>query len=262
MVPSRHTCQPGGGRKIRLDIMKGTAIAVSDGSFKATKGAAAWVIVGAPCIGKLSGCTMVPGEASDQSSYCSKLTGLLAIVYMAHAICQCYTIQEGTITIGCDNMSALDMAYGPDNVSSSSADYDILIAIRKTIKKCAITWLPHQISGDINWKALHTALEESPQYTEWFITNHTTGMCGVGKFMLRWKERDTNSCPHCGEREDAKHVWHCPSRSNLQIWSKELENLQEWLQEKLTNPSIISAIILGLSNWLHIPSDHPTHDDT
>jgi hypothetical protein len=90
---------------------------------------------------------MVPGEASDQSSYCSKLTGLLAIVYMTHAISQCYTIQEGTITIGCDNVSALDMAYGPDNVSSSSADYDILIAIRKTIKKCAITWLPHHISG-------------------------------------------------------------------------------------------------------------------
>ncbi len=81
---------------------------------------------------------------------------------------------------------------------------------------------------DINWKALHTALEESPQYMQWFITKHATGMCGVGKFMLRWKERDTDSCPRCGEREDAKHVWHCPSRNNLQIWSKELENLQEW----------------------------------
>jgi hypothetical protein len=34
-------------------------------------------------------------------------------------------------------------------------------------------------------------------------------MCGVGKFMKRWGERDTDACPRCGATEDAAHVWIC-----------------------------------------------------
>jgi hypothetical protein len=40
---------------------------------------------------------------------------------------------------------------------------------------------------DINWDAIQAAFRESRCQLQWFITKHSTGMCGVGKFLLRWK---------------------------------------------------------------------------
>jgi hypothetical protein len=36
---------------------------------------------------------------------------------------------------------------------------------------------------DINWDALHAAMKESQRQRRVFVTKHTVGMCGVGKFM-------------------------------------------------------------------------------
>jgi hypothetical protein len=61
-----------------LDICTGRVIAVSDGSFSNSYGTAAWVLQGpaSRCIGQV----VCPGSASDQNSYRSEVSGLLAIL--------------------------------------------------------------------------------------------------------------------------------------------------------------------------------------
>ncbi len=58
----------------------------------------------------------------------------------------------------------------------------------------------------INWEAIQLASKEITKPMQWFICKHATGMCGVGKFLQRWKETETANCPCCGAFEDAEHV--------------------------------------------------------
>jgi hypothetical protein len=53
-----------------------------------------------------------------------------------------------------------------------------------------------------------------------FLSKHVSGMCGVGKFMLRWKEWDHDKCPRCGLPEDSKHVWKCANPQVVDLWDK------------------------------------------
>jgi hypothetical protein len=50
-------------------------------------------------------------------------------------------------------------------------------------------------------------------------------MCGVGKFMKRWKLSQNSACPRCGEVEDAPHVWTCQGSGVNDLWTIALSNL-------------------------------------
>jgi hypothetical protein len=71
-------------------------------------------------------------------------------------------------------------------------------------------------------------------------------MCGVGKFMVRWKEKETACCPRCGEYEDARHVWLCNNVDACNLWKTELDKLMAWLVTIDTDPEIIDALIDNL----------------
>jgi len=65
-------------------IEDGTMIAVSDGSFKNGKDAAAWTIQGSLANNKITAAVLVPGIDYDHSTFQSKLMGLLGILLTAH----------------------------------------------------------------------------------------------------------------------------------------------------------------------------------
>jgi len=66
----------------------------------------------------------------------------------------------------------------------------------------------------VDWPAVEVACAEVSRGRRVFLSKHISGMCGVGKFMLRWKEWDHDKCPRCGLPEDSKHVWKC---ANTQV---------------------------------------------
>jgi hypothetical protein len=72
---------------------------------------------------------------------------------------------------------------------------------------------------------------------------HSAGMCGVGKFMARWKQRETSDCPRCGEFEDAAHVWRCRGSGADQIWLQSLDSLQVWMNKHDTDPDLATLLI-------------------
>jgi hypothetical protein len=100
-----------------------------------------------------------------------------------------------------------------------------------------------------NWDALGKAMEESPRSRRFFLTKHMAGMCGVGKFMMKWKEHDNPNCPRCGQFEDAPHVWICTGCDANLVWKKSLEKLSEWLSSVQTDPDVQDAIIAYLDSW-------------
>jgi hypothetical protein len=85
-------------------------------------------------------------------------------------------------------------------------------------------------------------------------------MCGKGKFQKIWKLQETDACPHCGQLEDALHVWTCQAPAISTLWEQSLQQLQSHLLQLDTDPKIITGVIYYLKSWT---SDHllqPIHD--
>jgi hypothetical protein len=116
----------------------------------------------------------------------------------------------------------------------------------------------------MNWEIVARAIKTLPKIRQHFISKHTVGMCGVGKWMVRWNEWPDPHCPCCGANEDATHVWLCQGNDANALWVTALQSLQEWMVSVQTDPGISKAIITGLNNWrfgstLAFPSGHYLH---
>lgn len=74
-------------------------------------------------------------------------------------------------------------------------------------------------------------------------------MCGVGKYMVRWKQRESPGCPRCGDFEDAEHVWKCRGSNSDHIWKNSIENLRLWMSQNDTDPDIAELLVDMLNSW-------------
>jgi len=74
-------------------------------------------------------------------------------------------------------------------------------------------------------------------------------MCGVGKFIKRWKEQEEDACPRCGAQEDAPHVWLCKGQGTEDRWTKALQELENLLHQLDTDPTLTHIILVYLRGW-------------
>ncbi len=72
------------------------------------------------------------------------------------------------------------------------------------------------------------------------------GMCGVGKFMWKWKQRDSAACPRCGQFKDAQHVWVCEGGNSQEIWDTSLDWLRCWMISVDMDPDLQHHILQHL----------------
>jgi hypothetical protein len=110
----------------------------------------------------------------------------------------------------------------------------------------------------IAWDKIGKAINKIPLSQRWFLTKHTSGMCGVGKFTTIWKKTETAACPRCGNFEDAPHVWSCNSKAAQLIWDSQLDKLHAWLATIDTDPEIITTITTRLKNWYYNSTTNST----
>lgn len=66
--------------------------------------------------------------------------------------------------------------------------------------------------------------------------------------MKIWKKRDTNACPQCGEKEDARHVWWCPQPEARHVRSQSIFKLGQWMETQQTLPDITDIVLSRLSS--------------
>ncbi len=102
---------------------------------------------------------------------------------------------------------------------------------------------------DVNWPAIQAAASTSTLARRIFISKHAAGMCGVGKFMVRWKQRESPACPRCGEFEDSTHVWRCHRGDTDQVWLRSLARLKDWMIQQDTDPDLLDLLLALLQSW-------------
>ena len=131
------------------DLSKGTAIGVSDGSFKDRFGTASWVIENESGTQRINGDCIIPGSPSDQSAYRSEIGGLYGLVIVVEMIKDMWNIQSGSIVLGCDGLNALQQALDVDgvNITSKQQQFDLLSGIQGYIKDSNIKYIPKHIMG-------------------------------------------------------------------------------------------------------------------
>jgi hypothetical protein len=138
------------GLTIAEAIRQGTAIAVSDGSFKNELGTAAFVIEGKDQTNRILAGHLTPGPPLSQSSFRSELSGLYGIVSLVNTICQFHHITEGKVCCACDGKQAIEQAFADPRyftAHTSKSDYDILSAIHTLIKASPIQWEHKHVKG-------------------------------------------------------------------------------------------------------------------
>ena len=131
------------------DIANGTAVAVSDGSYKDNGGTAAWIIESKDGAQRMQGVVNVPGMVLDQSSYRSELAGIYGSVMVVEVIKEVIGLKKGGILIGCDGKSALEQSISVEEnlCTCSQQHFDLISGIQGYIKDSCLKYTSQYIKG-------------------------------------------------------------------------------------------------------------------
>jgi hypothetical protein len=137
------------GEKVAHALQMGTAVALSDGSFKDQFGMAAIVIEAANSLHNIITVNVVPGHPDVQSPFCSELAGLFGQVILVNTICAAYNdTSSGSIESGCDGKAALEqLSLFDEQVDTNGQQFDLISAIRLALRQSPITWSIRHVKG-------------------------------------------------------------------------------------------------------------------
>jgi hypothetical protein len=129
-------------------ITNGTAICVTDGSYKTNYGTAALILLST--LEAPEGVTLVnqtPGERSNQDAYRAEVGGIYGCIAYANHLANIRNITDREITLACDCWSALLNVFIHSFDSPSQAQYDLIHACRLRSRNSPIKWKPHHVKG-------------------------------------------------------------------------------------------------------------------
>ena len=130
------------------DICTGTAVGVSDGSYKDNYGTAAWILENAAGTQRIQGKVIVPGYASDQSAYRSEVAGLYGLVFVLERIVSVCRLSTGGVTIGCDGLNALTDSITIDKCTScKKKHFDLISGIQGYLAQSILKYSPTHVKG-------------------------------------------------------------------------------------------------------------------
>jgi hypothetical protein len=116
------------------------AIAVSDGGLKFVLGTAAYVIEGEDKKGRIRGVNKVPGPIKEGDSHRGEVLGVYAVILVVKEIGEMHQINGGSITICCDNTTALNI-FDPDYLTDPKHSNLVLVGASWALKNAVpIIW--------------------------------------------------------------------------------------------------------------------------
>jgi hypothetical protein len=133
-------------------IRQGSCTCITDGSYKDQHGTAAWKIVDlSKPTNILEGQCITPGTPSQQCAYRSELLGLYALVVATNAIIDYFHVEDGSVTIACDNSGAVrTMAFEAQGTNPLSCKhFDLVMAIQR-MKSRKIQWNHQHVGGHMD----------------------------------------------------------------------------------------------------------------
>ena len=106
---------------------------------------------------------------------------------------------------------------------------------------------------NIDWNLIRIAFKSLPDYKKIWAMKHSHGTCGVGYWLVRWKQTTSSKCPRCGEvNESALHVWKCKKAT---VWNRVMELWKTWLRKYNCPSQDILIFIQEWANWKYANGD-------
>jgi hypothetical protein len=190
------------GKDIAQAISRGSAIAVSDGSYKDGRGTSAFILEISDNFdrtGRIVGVNSIPGENEDQSLYRSEIGGVSGIVETIGILCDRYSITSGAVEMGLDGEQAMKNIFGEWPLHPKQADYDLLKDIRKKIKRSPLQWTGRWVEGHQDDQV---ELDEMDRWSQ--LNVETDGL--AKEYWNDCMERD-NWLPNKGFTDEGWSVW-------------------------------------------------------
>ena len=124
--------------------------------------------------------------------------------------------------------------------------------------------IPAEAEHYVDWKNFQKTTSLLPSYRQLFIMKHSAGITATGRNMVRRNERNTDTCPRCGSKDEhTEHVIRCPHDTAQKIFITALEDLETWLHNttsKEITTAIKELVIEYRSNHKHPTKQHETDE--
>ncbi len=146
-IKNSYIAESDNGSYIATAIANNKDVALSGGSQKAQMGTSAFTIEGPTKDKQIIGVNIAPDNIEDGDSQRCELSGIYAIVIMVNTVCEIHLITFGSITVGCNNISALQVFNDDYVFAPIQKDFDLLTAVQNKIHDSPISWIGHHIHG-------------------------------------------------------------------------------------------------------------------
>ena len=116
--------------------------------------------------------------------------------------------------------------------------------------------VPHSAKG----LSTHFATQSSRSVAQHiFDVKRVSGYLGVGKWMFRWRKRQSSSCLLCGgPDEDISHVYRCPDPGIQLLWCAETAKISLWVGDTTQSYRLSEFLKLILMAYRETgPPDEP-----
>jgi hypothetical protein len=165
---------------------------------------------------RISGLSIVPGSANDQSAPHSEHAGMYALVYVIHKLRSNFKITSGHIQLCCDGKGPLVQCGKLDWLTHSDEyNYDLKDATRILITQCPL-----------QWTLLHIKAQQDDT-TDWEdLDRHAQLNC----------EMDRNAQEFRHQLEHSLLSWQHP-------WTVDAKPWQIWLNQTKISSSLPSALL-------------------
>lgn len=190
-----------------LGIQSGTAIAVTDGTFKDGLGAAAFVIsptLDSPSTETFTLVNHTPGSPQDMDAYRAELGGIYGIIRTVQDLCQAADVHQGSVTIACDCVSALRNITSPHNPPPSRPHHDMLSAIRHMLRNSPLSWSFQHVRGHQDDSLAYQLLNQWAQ--------HNVDMDAAAKSYWTILRNQQSPPHHLQPLPGQWSIWHRDSR--------------------------------------------------
>ena len=102
----------------------------------------------------------------------------------------------------------------------------------------------------IDWESRRRAILNIPQHETRWLAKFSTGFCGVGKMLKRYRFQQHDRCPICNEEnETTQHVIQCKDETVQNMLQEEFNNLHKWLTTIQTSSELRECITSCLKQW-------------
>ena len=148
-----------------------------------------------------------------------------------------------------------------------NSTYTITSHLAKTIKNITPNhrslkyWSSHNrdISNVlIDMSVFQHAAKNIPIWKQWWMSEWSCCMCGVGKWKERWNGWNHSKCPSwLTDNVTVEHIIHWPHQDAALCWSTGLEGTKEWMLRQHSDPGLALDISDRLLHWRNREELHP-----